>query len=453
MRRSLYIYAILLFLAAPFPGELIAQTRDDFVYDKVLPGKDTLLIKREVSDWWFGICGGPNFNVYYDLLQLPLNPLREVDSSNQLIQFPSGTGSGLFLGLYGGWNPADSPWGFSIKINLLDYRVANIEADPRKLDTIELIYEMRSIFNYISISPSLRYNFGKTGIHLFTGLGVGFNTHVDSKLRYKFSNTGHIQDDRIMPLNNINIRLAYHVGMGWDFFIADINDQIRINVTPFASVHLGTSILSDYGSSWNTITTRAGLAISFGPDKVETDTLYYDPDFMEPPEYLAALSLDRGIEFPGFRLAKPVTTELAYVPKPSIVEEISEKPTEEPEEAEEEEPIIQPGKTQLFTYDKPEDTDLYSALREHLDEVAQFLKDNPGFEVRIEGHSDNSGTFPQRVNRANSRARQAFDYLVKKGISPGRILSRGRGAVAPIARNDSPYGRKRNRRVEITVVQ
>jgi outer membrane protein OmpA-like peptidoglycan-associated protein len=49
------------------------------------------------------------------------------------------------------------------------------------------------------------------------------------------------------------------------------------------------------------------------------------------------------------------------------------------------------------------------------------------------------------------RAASVRDALSRYGVSPQRIITRGAGELRPIATNDTPDGRARNRRVDITI--
>ena len=78
---------------------------------------------------------------------------------------------------------------------------------------------------------------------------------------------------------------------------------------------------------------------------------------------------------------------------------------------------------------------------------------NPKTIVRVVGHTDNTGaTLAINQKRSEERADAAVRYLMNKGIPRSRILSRGRGALAPIKSNATAEGRKANNRVEIVVV-
>jgi outer membrane protein OmpA-like peptidoglycan-associated protein len=93
--------------------------------------------------------------------------------------------------------------------------------------------------------------------------------------------------------------------------------------------------------------------------------------------------------------------------------------------------------------------DIKPNLRPILDQFASGLSGQPNTEVRIVGHTDNTG--PDSVNDPLSqrRADAARDYLAARGVDPRRILTAGRGEREPIADNQSEAGRARNRRVEI----
>ena len=86
-----------------------------------------------------------------------------------------------------------------------------------------------------------------------------------------------------------------------------------------------------------------------------------------------------------------------------------------------------------------------------LDRFAGGLRDNQNTDVRIVGHTDNTGSDainnPLSVDRANSTR----NYLTSRGVNGSRIQVEGRGSYQPIASNNTSDGRSRNRRVEIFV--
>lgn len=87
-----------------------------------------------------------------------------------------------------------------------------------------------------------------------------------------------------------------------------------------------------------------------------------------------------------------------------------------------------------------------------LDEVVRILKSHPEIaRVRIEGHTDSTGTRELNQKLSEERAATVKAYLVGHGIEAGRVTSKGMGQDRPIADNASEAGRTQNRRVEIHV--
>ena len=104
----------------------------------------------------------------------------------------------------------------------------------------------------------------------------------------------------------------------------------------------------------------------------------------------------------------------------------------------------------LFDFDK---SNLRPDAVEALDTTVQKYKGASLKSMSIVGHTDSSGSDainnPLSVNRAASTR----DYLSSRGVSMGRMSIDGRGAREPIAGNETPEGRARNRRVEIFVAE
>lgn len=87
-----------------------------------------------------------------------------------------------------------------------------------------------------------------------------------------------------------------------------------------------------------------------------------------------------------------------------------------------------------------------------LTRVAETLKNNPAWYVRVEGFTDNIGSAQENANLSEQRAQAVKNWLVDHGVGPGRLSARGYGALRPIASNRTGDGRARNRRVEIVRV-
>ena len=69
----------------------------------------------------------------------------------------------------------------------------------------------------------------------------------------------------------------------------------------------------------------------------------------------------------------------------------------------------------------------------------------------VEGHTDNIGTHEYNQQLSEARAKSVEDELAHRGISASRMTLLGYAFDRPVADNDTPDGRARNRRTEIVV--
>ncbi|MDF2462952.1 MAG: hypothetical protein K0Q43_1187 [Ramlibacter sp.] len=93
--------------------------------------------------------------------------------------------------------------------------------------------------------------------------------------------------------------------------------------------------------------------------------------------------------------------------------------------------------------------DIKPNMRPILDQFASGLSSQPNTEIRIIGHTDNTGSDAVNDPLSVQRASAARQYLAARGVDPNRIVIAGRGEREPIADNRSEAGRAQNRRVEI----
>jgi outer membrane protein OmpA-like peptidoglycan-associated protein len=87
-----------------------------------------------------------------------------------------------------------------------------------------------------------------------------------------------------------------------------------------------------------------------------------------------------------------------------------------------------------------------------LDQVVRIMNENPGLNIRVEGHTDNAGDDDANMELSENRAEAVRDYLVSKGISTDRITTEGFGETQPIADNNTSSGRLKNKRIELRIV-
>lgn len=97
--------------------------------------------------------------------------------------------------------------------------------------------------------------------------------------------------------------------------------------------------------------------------------------------------------------------------------------------------------------------------KEVLKKVADAMKSYEDKAIRVVGHTDNvpitkglQKVFPSNWELSAARATTVVRFLQDAGIEPERLLATGRAEYAPVAPNDSPEGRQKNRRIEITLI-
>jgi len=84
-----------------------------------------------------------------------------------------------------------------------------------------------------------------------------------------------------------------------------------------------------------------------------------------------------------------------------------------------------------------------------LGRLSNFLSQNSGTKVLIEGHTDSVGSDDYNIGLSERRARAVATELESRGISDAQIQTLGRGKDMPVATNSTAEGRQQNRRVEI----
>ncbi len=94
-----------------------------------------------------------------------------------------------------------------------------------------------------------------------------------------------------------------------------------------------------------------------------------------------------------------------------------------------------------------------------LKEVAAAMRDYDDKAIRVVGHTDNvpiakawREVYPSNWELSAARATTVVRFLQESGIDPERLIATGRAQYAPVAPNDTPEGRQKNRRIEITLI-
>jgi outer membrane protein OmpA-like peptidoglycan-associated protein len=87
-----------------------------------------------------------------------------------------------------------------------------------------------------------------------------------------------------------------------------------------------------------------------------------------------------------------------------------------------------------------------------LDELAADLQACPDALVHVEGHTDADGDDQLNLALSVARAEAVVRALVDRGVAAARLYAVGYGESSPIATNDTPDGKRLNRRIVVTIV-
>lgn len=433
-----------------------AATRMD-----VLDNKDTLIITSGYGDFWFGVFGGPNLGTYLGDLNLALS--RSAQLRNLGRHFGSGSSLGYFIGGMAEWNPPEWGWGLRLHVALFDVRDGAFESLENQSVLAE--YEGETRFNYLTISPSARMDV-VGGLYVFGGLDFELNTGSEAVVVPTVDSTALIRERRAVQLDVHGFRMGIHVGAAYEVLMLEVAQSARVRFAPFLSLHYGTEVTNNLNSDLNLGFMRLGLELKVALNSETRILRRYDPTYLEPTVYLATLTNRFDYEIPSIQPSERIAVAaLDIMPRPVPEAPVIDSVTVEPPTVASAEvrtprprrPAIQlAGLNEEFILGVDGgalSTDLTGESYDYLDAVVNFLNQNSSVEVQIAGYTDNFGT-PEETQRVSElRANHVYNYLQRKGINPNRLYRSGLGARSPIANNITEEGRKRNRRVAITLIE
>jgi len=102
----------------------------------------------------------------------------------------------------------------------------------------------------------------------------------------------------------------------------------------------------------------------------------------------------------------------------------------------------------------PESSRMLPGEKEKLDKIVDILKRYQARDIMVGGHTARVGTEESSMKLSVERASVVADYIIeKKARARERVVVRGFGSQKPVADNSTEDGRKKNRRVEITILE
>ncbi len=104
--------------------------------------------------------------------------------------------------------------------------------------------------------------------------------------------------------------------------------------------------------------------------------------------------------------------------------------------------------------------ELSAETRQSLEKVAKALANWKSGHIYLDGHGDNvpvaqpetKKLYVDNLGLSLARAAAVARFLVEGGVESERLIVRGFGSTQPVASNDDPEGRAKNRRVEVRLV-
>jgi outer membrane protein OmpA-like peptidoglycan-associated protein len=104
----------------------------------------------------------------------------------------------------------------------------------------------------------------------------------------------------------------------------------------------------------------------------------------------------------------------------------------------------------LFGFDK---SDLTATAQTNIKQLAQILNKDQYADtyVRVEGHTDTTGTDAYNYALSERRATAVANYLKAQGIAAARVQTYWYGSKQPVVPNNSDANKAKNRRVEFAI--
>jgi peptidoglycan-associated lipoprotein len=106
--------------------------------------------------------------------------------------------------------------------------------------------------------------------------------------------------------------------------------------------------------------------------------------------------------------------------------------------------------TVYFDFDK---STLSQSARDVLKANAEWMKNNTGVKIQIEGHCDNRGSIEYNLALGERRANAVRSYLTSIGVAGNRMTVLSYGEEKPLVSGDSEESWAKNRRANFVPVQ
>ena len=106
------------------------------------------------------------------------------------------------------------------------------------------------------------------------------------------------------------------------------------------------------------------------------------------------------------------------------------------------------------------DWQMPAQARQTIGKIVPILAPKQQTKVKVNGYTDNVPIGPELMRQgvtsnqvlSQKRADTVMQFMISRGVNPSMVSAQGFGEADPVASNDTPDGRAKNRRVELTLV-
>jgi len=431
---------------------------------------DTLIVNRKPGEFFYGIHGSIMYSNYYGKFVFPEIILPGQDQYTEKINFDmSGYIPSYEAGLRLIYRPKNSQFGYTSNLTL---EWLNSKFNKSIKDTLQTSFEHNLSSKYLTFTPQVQYfpkflkNSFMEGLHFQLGIYYSLPLKTSSQQKKIFFNPEQIEENTIYDNKNESKYINAVSRFGGEFLIAlnvfgnNITGIGRTIITPYFGVNFGTKLNETFSdnnitNTLNVVNLKLGVFFVFGFDNTIAETYKYHPTTNSEIDNYSSIDQEffnvANLEYEEFEtdLMEPIFINpepVIETPKLAVGIELTTKIQK---------PVVVLDQKFILNYSRSEnDVELNNSGNDFLQEIADFMQDNPRCIIIIEGYNDDrGGSLQENQLLSIERAENAKKELIKRGINAGRIVTSGKGAVKPIASNSTSLGRIKNRRIEIIIKQ
>ena len=328
-------------------------------------------------------------------------------------------------------------------------------------------YEEDQKFYSLGIPLMLQYRgmiSNRTGFYIGLGGKVLFSQKLDSEASSKTMSLSGYYPDLNLEIDDLPAH-GFGTINNW---AADSKVSLKTSILLSVeggltfklkeNLKLYTGIYADYGLTDMQEDSRTNNIVSYNSQSLEgavSNGVLSTESIVEESHYFSA-----GAQLKlGFRLGKSKPSPKEEI----IVEQVVEEPKlpevvveQEVIEEEPEEPTLSTSEIayiqEPLDFNEIDKSDVPSDLEDRLDSIAKLLAEVDGTRIKIVGHTCDLGSESINQRIGMERAESVVYYLETKGVSRNRMELLSKGESEPTVPNSSASNRKKNRRVNITVM-